>query len=62
MRAASEADRHAVFDNELHQVLLYRRQKSLAGVFHQRNHQLEDFGHVANHHEDILRLKQHEDT
>lgn len=57
MRAVNNTDRHAVFDNELHQVFFYGSEEVLTRLFHQRHHQLQDLRHVTYHHKVILSLE-----
>ena len=52
-----ETHQHAVFDDELHQILLNGGQVALAWMLHQRHHKLQDLRHIADHHEVILRLQ-----
>lgn len=40
---------HAVVEDKFDHVLLDLREEVLAGVVHQRDHQLEDLGHVGQH-------------
>lgn len=55
-RFFSSTDRHAVFDDELHQIFLNRGEETFAWMIHQRNHKLQDFRHIADHHEVTLSL------
>lgn len=58
--SVTETNHHAVFDDKLHQVFLYRSEECLTRVIHQRHDQLQDLGHIANYHEVILGLKMKE--
>ena len=45
-----------MLDDEPHKVLLYGEEEVLAGLYHQGHHQLQDLGHVADHHEVVFAL------
>lgn len=56
---ANETDHHSIFDDELHEVFFYGGEEILAGIVHQRHHEFQDLGDVANHDEVILILQQY---
>jgi hypothetical protein len=45
-----------VLDDEPHEVFLQGEEEASAGLLHQGHHQLEDPGHVADHHVVVLPL------
>lgn len=62
MRAAgtlTSTDRHAVFDNEFHQIFFHGGEKAFTRMIHQRNNKLQDFSHITDHHKITLSLLGH---
>lgn len=52
-----EAHRHAVFDDELHEVFFDGGKERFTGMLHQRYHKLQDLCHVTDDHEVIGSLQ-----
>lgn len=52
----SPTDRHAVFDDEFHQVFFDGGEEVFTRMVHQRNNELQDFSHITDHHKITLSL------